>query len=283
VCSFECLYCQIGKTLKKSCKRFSWVKIPLMKRQLEEIIRSGRPIEYITISGSGEPTLHKDLDKIIAGLKKISGGRYPVCLITNSSLLYLPQVQKELESLDAIMPSLDAPDQGIFEKVNRPMKGFDFDEMVAGIVDFRAKFKGKFWLEIMLLKDINDSRESLLKFKELIDRIKPDKVFLNLPTRPAPLVKKSLMPSSAKIKEACRIFGRICEPVEFKKSKKAHRLLSFSDQVLLDSLARRPQTVKQLAISLQADEKNIANRINLLESAGKIRLIVKGKEKYFQG
>jgi GTPase len=283
VCSFECLYCQIGATLKKSCRRFSWVKIPQMEHQLKEILKSGRPIEYITISGSGEPTLHKDLDKIIASLKKTSNNRYPICLITNSSLLSMPQVQKEIKNVDAIMPSLDAPDQKIFEKINRPVKGFDFDKMVKGILDFRFKFKGKFWLEIMLLKNINDSQKSLFEFKKLIDEIKPDKVFLNLPTRPAPLVKKSLMPSKAKIKEAVKIFGRICEPVEFKKAKKISKLLGFSDQVLLDSLARRPQTPRQLAISLQADEKNINRRIKFLKHAGKIRFISKGKEKYYQG
>lgn len=283
VCSYECLYCQIGRTLKKSCSRFSWVRIPQMKRQLTQIIKSGRPIEYITISGSGEPTLHKNLDKIIAVLKKTSHGRYPVCLITNSSLLYLPQVQKELQGLDAVMPSLDAPDQRIFEKINRPIKGFDFNKMVDGIVDFRSKFKGRFWLEIMLLRNINDSRESLLKFKALINRINPDKVFLNLPTRPAPLVKKSLMPSKSKIKEAVKIFGKLCDQVEFKKAKKSHKLLNLSDQVLLDSLRRRPQTVRQLSIALQSDEGNMAKRINFLKSEGKIKLIVKGKEQYYQG
>jgi wyosine [tRNA(Phe)-imidazoG37] synthetase (radical SAM superfamily) len=283
VCSYECLYCQIGRTLKKSCNRFSWVKIPQMKQQLEQIMKSGRPIEYITISGSGEPTLHKNLDKIITVLREISHGRYPICLITNSSLLYLPQVQKELKGLDAVMPSLDAPDQKIFEKINRPVKGLDFNKMVDGIEDFRFKFKGKFWLEIMLLKNINDSRESLLKFKELINRIKPDKVFLNLPTRPAPLVEKSLMPSKARIKEAVKIFGKLCGQVEFKKAKKSRKLLNLSDQVLLDSLRRRPQTVKQLSIALQADESNTAKRINFLKSEGKIKLILKGKEKYYQG
>src|SRR4030042_422131 len=108
ICNFNCLYCQLGKTEKKVLQRQQHVDIPEFKRQLQAVLQTKPTIDYITISGSGEPTLHKNLDKVISAIKTIASKAYPVCVITNSSLLHRAEVCKELKKADLIIPSLNA-------------------------------------------------------------------------------------------------------------------------------------------------------------------------------
>ena len=198
-CSFNCLYCQLGPNSKKTAKRFSFSKLPKFKEGLKEIIGRNPKINYITISGSGEPTLYKGLDKIIAAIKKVTQNKYPVAVITNSSLLYKGEVRDELKKADLIVPSLDAATSKTFSKINRPCKGITLKRIVSGLIQLRKEFKGKIWLEIMLISGINDSKREIEKFKEIIDKISPDKIQLNLPVRPAGV--KISLPSRSKIED----------------------------------------------------------------------------------
>jgi len=216
VCDFACLYCQLGKTAKKTGRRFWRVDLKRLGRELDFALSRGREIDYVTISGSGEPTLHQHLDKIIALIKKKVRGRARTCVITNGSLLWMPQVRKELLSADLVMPSLDASGEDAFKKINRPLKGLTLAKVVSGIAAFRKAYKGELWLEIMLIKGLNDGDVSLEGFARLINRIRPDKVFLNLPERSAPLARRSLMPAKDKIKKFERAISRVCGLVRAK-------------------------------------------------------------------
>ncbi|GAJ18359.1 unnamed protein product, partial [marine sediment metagenome] len=108
----------------------------------------------------------------------------PICVITNGALLYSPEVRKELMSADVVLPSLDAGDEKSFIRINRPHPSIKYEKMINGLKKFRSEFKGKFWIEIMIIKGINDSKEELLKIKEKIDLIKPDRIDVNVPIRP---------------------------------------------------------------------------------------------------
>jgi GTP-binding protein len=186
ICSYGCIYCQQGATARAGVKRFSRVDLVELKRQLKQLLLSKPHIDYVTISGSGEPTLHKNLDKVIAVINSVTKHKYPICVITNGSLLYDKQVRKELLKADMVMPSLDGCDEKTFTAIDMPEKSLKFNMVVDGLIQFRREYKGEYWLEIMLIKGINDNKVSFLKFKKLVEAIKPDKVQINLPARPAP-------------------------------------------------------------------------------------------------
>lgn len=211
LCTFGCLYCQLGETIKKTQRRFSWVDLNQFKKELKRIIKARPKIDYITISGAGEPTLHKGLDKIIKAIKVTTGNRYQVCLITNSSLLYRPGVRKEILGVDLIIPSLDAGCEETFRKINRPDKGITLRKVISGLRALHQEFKGKIWLEVMLVKGVNDSIAEAEKIKEIVKDLRPDKVQLNLPVRPSAIKLK--LPDVDRLSRIKQIIGSVAEVV----------------------------------------------------------------------
>lgn len=254
-CSFDCIYCQAGRTDSKIIRRNFYVNIPALKQELTAIIKKKPKIDYVTFSGAGEPTLHKDLDKIIRIIKKVTKKKYPLCLITNASLLSRKSVRRELKEVDLIVPSLDASCPEVFQKMNRPYPGISFQKVVRGLVQLRKEFLGKIWLEIMLVKGVNDSLADAVKFRELIDKIKPDKVQLNFPVRPAPV--KLRLPADKRIKEIKKILGSNVEIAEYSHQEKQNSFATSRDFEILKYLRRRPATLEDLGIFLKADVSEI--------------------------
>jgi len=279
-CSFECLYCQLGKGKLKKTKRFSKVNLTKLKKELKEAIRVNPRIDYITISGSGEPTLHKSLDKIITTIKAITKSKYPVCVVTNSSLLHRKEVRKELNKADLIIPSLDAATSKTFHKINRPDRAVVFDKMVKGLIALRKEFKGKIWLEIMLVKGVNDTIKEAIKFKEIINKIKPDKVQLNLPVRPS--AAKVEIPTSKRIMRIKSILNKDIEVVaNFKKAKRVNKISGNLAEKILKFLDIRPASLEDLAKSLSGDSKIIKKQLDNLALSGDIKVCLHEGRKYF--
>ncbi len=182
-CNYQCIYCQLGKTTNFTNDRKNYFPINEITSEMQEVIQQDeKKIDYITFVGSGEPTLYKDLKDLIIKAKECSNK--PVCVITNGALLYNKDVRDTLMLADVILPSLDAWDENSFIKINRPYPTIRFDEVINGFIEFRKIFKGKFWIEVMIMKGINDSREDLIKIKNIIDKIKPDRIDINVPIRP---------------------------------------------------------------------------------------------------
>lgn len=280
ICSMDCLYCQLGKSKTKSIRRFSYIDLKRLQRGLKRIIKTTPNIDYITISGSGEPTLHKNLDRIIAAIKKTTKQKFPVCVITNSSLLHRKDVRQELKKADLIIPSLDAACAKTFHKINRPHKKVTFQKILQGIIRLRQEFKGKIWLEIMLVKGVNDNAKEAKKFNCLIKRIKPDKIQLNLPIRPSAF--KSPLPTRQKIAGIARIISKDIEivtgfPLRKKKLRKSKNL----SNKILSFLKSRPATTEDLAISLATGVKNINLAINFLLKKRQIKKRRFNQKEYF--
>jgi wyosine [tRNA(Phe)-imidazoG37] synthetase (radical SAM superfamily) len=248
VCSFDCIYCQVGVTTKKSIRRFSYIDFSKFEQELRGIIKKNLRIDYITFSGSGEPTLHKDLGKIIGIIKRVTKNKYPICIITNSSLLYRKDVRAELKKADLIIPSLDAADAKTFKKINRPHRVVTFKKVLDGLAALRKEFKGEIWLEIMFIAGINDSLEQARKFKPIIDKIGPDKIQINLPVRPAP-VKLSL-PSAKRIAAIKAIIDSNIEVASSFHKKEQRKFLKNIDEEILKFLRRRPANALDLSQSL---------------------------------
>jgi len=184
-CNFDCIYCQLGKTTNLTSERKEYIMVGRIidefKTWLENNNETAQNLGYITLSGSGEPTLNSGFGELISEIKKITSLR--VAVLTNASLLSDPDIRRQLLQADLIVPSLDAVTQELFIKVDRPLAGINIENVINGLVALRKEFRGKIWLEVMLIKGINDDIRHIRKLKEAIERINPDKVQLNSPVR----------------------------------------------------------------------------------------------------
>jgi len=183
-CNWNCVYCQLGRTQPLTGERAEYApagQIVEEVREALEIHRSSEP-DWVTFVGSGEPTLHARLGWMIRQVKAVT--RTPVAVITNGSLLHRPEVREELAAADAVLPSLDAGTAALFRSVNRPHPAFNFDQLVDGLASFRQGYPGKLWIEVMLVKDLNDHEAALKDVASVLSRIQPDEVHISLPFRP---------------------------------------------------------------------------------------------------
>jgi wyosine [tRNA(Phe)-imidazoG37] synthetase (radical SAM superfamily) len=182
-CTFDCIYCDLGRTTHKTASRQSYVPPEEIHYELERALSDSekRP-DFVTLSGSGEPTLNTAIGEVIRGVKEITS--LPVAVITNSSFLSLEEVRKDVAKADLVVPSLDAVTPALFEYINRPHPSLNIKQIVAGLIQFRRQYRGQIWLEILFCRGVNDSREEVEKMRAVIERIEPDRIQLNTPVRP---------------------------------------------------------------------------------------------------
>ena len=140
------------------------------------------PLDYLTLAGSGEPTLNLGLGRIIRHLKGLTGT--PVAVLTNGALLYLPEVREELKAADLVLPSLDAAREKSFRAINRPLPDYPLSRLITGLETFRREYTGQIWLEVLLLQGLNDSEADLEALRRALRTLAPDKVQLNTAVRP---------------------------------------------------------------------------------------------------
>ena len=182
-CNFSCVYCQLGSTNYKTNTRQSFFNPKIILKEIKHALKKNeQEIDYITFLASGEPLLCKDIGELINKTKKMT--KIPICIITNGALLSNLHVQKEILGADVVMPTLDAGNEKAFIRINRPHVDIKYNKMIDGLISFRKKYAGQIWMEVMLIKDLNDSRKELEEIKKKIDRINPDRVYINVPIRP---------------------------------------------------------------------------------------------------
>jgi len=174
-CTYDCIYCQLGRTTCKTMERKEWVALEDVLETLKKRL-SSEP-DYITLSGSGEPTLFSRLAELIDRIKAMT--RVPVAVLTNGSLLWQEDVRRQLMNADLVIPSLDAGDEVMFRLVNRPHEEISFEQMLNGLVDFRREFRGEYWLEVFVIGAYTAIPVELAKVAKCVDRIGPDRVQLN--------------------------------------------------------------------------------------------------------
>ncbi len=212
VCSFNCVYCQLGETTGTTSERREYVKIQEiineLKLWLQNNSQEAKGLNYITFSGSGEPTLNLKIGELIAEIKKITA--VPVAVITNASLLNVAMVREALSYADLIIPSLDAVTPEIFIKVDRPKEDIKIEDIINGLISLKKGFKGKIWLEVMLIKGVNDDLAHIRKLKDIIDKINPDRIQLNSPVRTT-AQENILAVDKKKIERFKEILGEKCE------------------------------------------------------------------------
>lgn len=180
-CNLNCIFCECGTTKKIQLERQRFKNMNEILNEIQSVLKDIKP-DYITFSGSGEPTLSLDLGNISKAIKEDLKYKGKICLITNSLLLANEQVIKELEYIDLIVPTLNTLKQDIFEKIVRPDYRTSVDEIKKGFINLNnSNYKGKIWIEIFILENINDSEENFIEIANFLnsENIRYDKIQLN--------------------------------------------------------------------------------------------------------
>ena len=273
-CSYNCVYCQPGKTTRLQSGRKSFYP---KEDILAEIIKRGKDTnpDYITFAGDGEPTLCSDLGWLIDETK--SGLGMPVAVITNGSLLSREDVRHELERAEVVIPTLDAGEEEIFRSINRSHRSITFGAMVQGLVDFRSEYKGELWIEVMLVKGFNDTEGSLASIRRVIDGIQPDRVYILTPIRP-PAECWVDLPDGETIVKAQEMLGGATSIAELESGEFGIGGFSDARQAILEIGSRHPLRLSQ-AVRIQ-DGYGEPKSITIMVADGELIEVRYGGEVY---
>ncbi len=248
-CSLDCVYCECGRTTCFTLERKEYVPPEAVLAELANFLAGNPQLDYITFSGSGEPTLHSGIGKIIEYLKK-NYPQYKIALLTNGTLFHLPELREEIKPVDVVLPSLDAASEEVFRQINRPDPSLDLKTFINGLIEFRQIYTGKIWLEIFIIPGINDFDAEIERFRDLLQRIKPDKVQLNTLDRPG--TESWVRPATRELLE--NIAARLEWPADIIASFRYEKILKTEaadiETQILQTIKRRPCTVDDLATIL---------------------------------
>lgn len=278
-CTYDCVYCECGATTQKVLERKSWMEPKEVLAEIKDFLRRNNAADFITFTGSGEPTLNKDFGWLIRETKKLT--QIPLAVLTNGSLLWDEQVREELMAANVVLPSLDAVSEKVFNWINRPSPQLGINKIIAGIARFRQEFTGEVWLEILFCKGINDSEEEIKNLVKAVELIRPHKIQLGTVVRP---------PAIAGIEEVddnflARVVQQLGEPAEIighprVKQKRPEPVVA--DEELLNLLRRRPTTAEELSRAFDVPLTELSKQLHQLELHGKIEAYKYGSEIFFK-
>jgi wyosine [tRNA(Phe)-imidazoG37] synthetase (radical SAM superfamily) len=276
-CNWNCVYCQLGRTRPLTNVKREYIPRQDILDEVHETLAVHRPgdIDWITFVGSGEPALHSGLGWLIRKVKSLSN--LPVAVITNGTLLYQSELRADLSPADAILPSLDAGNACLYRKINRPWPKLTFDLLQEGMIAFRREYTGQLWVEVMLVKDLNDTVESLQEIAVALKQIRPDQVHLLLPTRPP--AESWVQPSDESgVQRALAILGAVANVIT-PASDSDIKITSVADgdnleQAILGIVTRHPMYEKELFNVLSTwSTAEVYLTLEKLLSASKVQVI----------
>ena len=245
ICTFNCIYCECGKTKLLTSKIKEYVKEAKITKELKSYLKNKPKLDYITFTASGEPSLNSKLFNVAKYIKD-NYKTYKLALITNSSLLHKSKDFREFNYFDVIMPSLDAVSKKVFLQINRPEKeSTDPLKIIEGLIKLRKYFKGKIWLEIFIVPKINDTVSEIKKLNNQIKKIKPDLIQINTLDRPGTV---NIMPADKKtLLKIKRTFGKNAKIIASAGINKSPVLkVKEKESMIIATIERRPSTIKDI-------------------------------------
>ena len=268
-CTYDCVYCQLGRTPATTVERRENVPVADVLDELEQKLAGGASPDYISLAGSGEPTLHAGIGALIRGIKARTS--VPLAVLTNGSLLWRGDVQDDLMGADLVLPSLDAGNARLFQRVNRPHRGIAFDDMVGGLVSFTRRFPGEVWLEVFLLDGLSASPAEIEEIAAIVRRIAPRRVQLNTVARPPAEAFARRVALKTLVELAARFPGDVDIICDTDWSRAPGDVLSPAtrDDVLA-MLGRRPCTAVDVANGLRLPVAEALKYLEDLTSAGAV-------------
>jgi wyosine [tRNA(Phe)-imidazoG37] synthetase (radical SAM superfamily) len=280
-CNLNCVYCQLGPTAGVRWAEAVYPPLPAILLEIGEALASARDLDFVTIAGSGEPTLYPQIGVLIREIKLLTN--VPVAVVTNGTLLTSQTVRESLYQAEVVLPSLDAADDRTFNRIVRPPGGLRVEQVVAGLVTFRQRFTGPIWLEIMLVRGLNDTPEQIDRLKAAIDDIQPDRIHLNTVVRP-PAVAWAQPVSRDRMEEIAAYLGPACEVIAEHPGAETGLPAGALVERLIEIVTRRPATLGELAVTLGAPPSLVAIRVAELMEEGVIRSrFHQGRLYYFAG
>ncbi|MDD3801644.1 MAG: radical SAM protein [Desulfuromonas thiophila] len=283
VCSYDCSYCQLGHTTELTAERREYVDAAAVLAQLRQRLEQGLCCDYISLAGSGEPTLNSGLGWLLRQIKALT--RLPLAVITNGSLLWRVDVREELLVADLVLPSLDAGDAALFEQVNRPCGAIDFERMAEGLIAFRRQYRGALWLEVLLLDGLSDTPERVAPIAAWVERIRPDRVQLNSAVRPtADAAARPLSP--AQLQALAPLFSApvdiLTAPAAAPVSSPDSPAASAAGLSVLALLQRRPCTCADIARGLGLAPQQVIKLLDPLLAAGVLHSCQRDGQTFYQ-
>ncbi len=282
VCSLDCVYCEVGTTTNLTIVRSEYVDTEKIKEELFHYFHNNPDPDFITFSGSGEPTLHCRIGEIVQFVKTEKPA-IPVAVLTNGTLFFDRTVRNALLQADVVLPSLDAATEYCFRRINRPCGDLSFERYIQGLIDFRHEYKGKIWLEVFILPGYNDNEIELSALKRVILLINPDSVQLNTLDRPGtiPDLRAATRDELQKVIDFWDLdFVEIIAPSAQRKNNYAYR--NDTEAVIYETIARRPCTLDDLTKILGKHGNEINKYLSVLEEENKIETVQLERGMFYQ-
>ncbi len=270
-CTYDCVYCQLGRTTKRTIQRKEYVPIEAVVLELKQKLAGGDAPDYISLAGSGEPTLNSGIGSLIRKIKDMT--KIPVAVLTNGSLLWMREVQDALDAADLVLPSLDAGTDALFRQINRPHRSLWFAQMVDGIAGFTKRFQGEIWLEVLLLAGVTGIPADAQKIASMVKRIGPARTQINTVTRPPAETYASPVPFD----QLCKLKDLFPGHVEvICETERPVTTGAFQDEIngenILALLRRHPCTSADVAIGLGIHALAILKHLDALTQEGQVAI-----------
>ena len=281
-CTLDCIYCECGKTTDLCVARREYVPFKSVKTEFDHYRANNPKPDYITFSGSGEPTLNSRIGDVLHYIQS-RAEKIPAAVLTNGTLLFDQQVRDDIIAADVVMPSLDAATATVFRKINRPHRSLQIEKIIAGLCQFRRQYRGQIWLEVFIIPGLNDTASELQALKAAIERIAPDRIQLNTLDRPG-TVSSIRAATPGELKDILTLWDLpnteiIAKPPDRKK------VLSFRrdiESAILETIARRPCTLADLSAILGLHVNEINKYLDVLEADGKICVVKQQRGFFYQ-
>ena len=281
-CTLNCMYCECGLTTKLSLERKEYVPFEAVKEELTHYLSHNPRPDYVTFSGSGEPTLNSRIGDVLHFIRSQTSD-IPVAVLTNGTLLFQKQTRDDIRDATVVIPSLDAATEVIFKKINQPHPHLKIDTIIRGLIQFRKDYSGQIWLEVFIVPGLNDTEQELTALKRAIEKIEPDRIQLNTLDRPGTV--PTIHAATWKELEHVLDFWQLENAEIIAKAQERKELLSYRTDVesaILETIERRPCTLKDLSqfLGLHANELN--KYLDVLEADKKVKAIKQERGFFYQ-
>jgi wyosine [tRNA(Phe)-imidazoG37] synthetase (radical SAM superfamily) len=278
-CSLNCVFCEVGPTTCLAIERKEYVPVAEIERELTQWRGGGGKADVISVTGAGEPTLHSGFGEILGFIRREI--KIKSVLLTNSTLMHLPEVRRAASGADIVKATFSAWDEESFRNITRPHPGLRFLSLLEGLQIFRREYSGELWLEIFIVPGINSGIEQVKRIAELARSISPDKIQLNTAVRPT--AQSGVTAASEKL---LNDFKGLFEPQAEVIARYAARdsaKTSIDGQVVLAMLTRRPCTAEDVAAAFSLDIRETRDCLRKMVADKKIRQEIRNGEKYYLG
>ncbi|MBN1868748.1 radical SAM protein [Candidatus Sumerlaeota bacterium] len=268
-CTYDCIYCQLGPTRARTVERREWAPTDVVKREFRDWLAHDGKADVVSLAGSGEPTLHAAFGEILDAIRDRCP--IPTVLLTNGSLLHLPEVRAAAARAHRVKVTFSAPDEETWRALHRPSPELRFDDFVEGIRRFREEYAGDLAFEVMAVEGVNSDPDRMARIAKLAQSIGPDRVQINVPVRP-PCERTVRTPSAAVLERLAVLFDPRAEilGVEAVSPVVDAPQRTLGESEILGLISRHPASADEVARALGADERAVLRLLERMTLEGRV-------------